>query len=154
MKKLFPILALSMVIGLFSSCIINLHSSTYKVYFNNDTQSHVYDWYLKDSAGHKYAISDEYCEIDAYHYDYISGIEEGDYKFYFCLLSTRDTDFYYSTQNFYHVEQDVTFYLSELTPYNGSPRSAVGPDDTEFTPENLVLKDSEGNVYPLKLVQK
>ena len=48
MKKLFPILALSMVIGLFSSCIIVTEKPTYTVYFDNDTPSQVYDWYLKD----------------------------------------------------------------------------------------------------------
>ena len=159
MKKLFSILALAMVIGVFSSCVIVTHEEpTYTVYFNNDTPSHVYDWYLKHKYGNRHAASDDYCDIKAYRYDSISGIKEGDYKFFFCFLSTIKNDYYIAfpeeESTFYHINKDVTFYLSEQTPYNGTPRSAVGSDDTYENLDNLVIKDSEGNVYPLKKVAK
>ena len=149
MKKLFSILALAMVIGVFSSCVIVTHEEpTYTVYFDNDTPSYVYDWYLKDKDGKNKVHNDnEYREIAAYQYDRLSGIEEYDYKFYFCLLSTRIADYYLCTPNYYHIDRDVTFYLSEQTPYNGRPRSAASPEE-DFT--NLVLRDSDGNEYPLE----
>ena len=154
MKKLFPILALSMVIGLFSSCIIVAEKPTYTVYFDNDTPSQVYDWYLKDKYDNNYTISDSYCEVAPYRTSSMSGISEGDYKFYFCIFSTRAKDYYvavpHDNDSYYHIEKDVTFCLSEETPYNGSPRSVVSPEG-DYT--NLVLRDSNGNVFPLKKVE-
>ncbi len=148
MKKLFPILALSMVIGLFSSCIIVTEKPTYTVYFDNDTPSYIYDWYLKDKDGNNHVHDpNSYREIAAYQYDRLTGVEEDDYQFYFCLLATRTQSIYSYTESYYHIERDVTFYLSEQKPYNGSPRSAVGYEEEDA---NLVLKDSNGNEYPLK----
>ena len=155
MKKIFPILLLAMTLGLFSSCVIVAEVPTYKVYFNNDTALYVYDWYIKNYDGDNYCPDDEYCEIPPYRYDYVSGVPEDGYQFYFCLFSTRRKDYYFYTDTFYKINETTTFYLSSKGAYIGKPRSAIGPDEIEDNPENLenlILKDSEGNEYPLELL--
>lgn len=156
MKKITSILLLAFTVIMLSSCIIFTEAPTYRVYFNNDTPSYVYDWYIKNPDGDNYTASDSYCEIPPNHYDYVSGVPEDDYQFFFCLLATRTTDYYLFTKTFYHIDGRTTFYLSNQGAYSGNPRSAIGPEEIEDNLENLknlILKDSEGNVYPLELLE-
>ena len=116
MKKLFSILALAMVIGVFSSCVIVAHEEpTYTLYFTNDTQSYVYDWFLKDKNDKNYAKSSDYCEIPSGRTASKSGLDKKDYQVWFCLLSTRTEDVYLYTKNFVYLDGDTVFYLSDLS---------------------------------------
>lgn len=146
MKKIFSILLASMVIGLFSSCILVLPEHT--LYFYNDTKNeYVYDWYLKDLDGTEYAVSSGYCEVGPGEYDYISNLKENCYQVWFCEKRTQDKDYYWHTDNYFELNSDATFYLSNTKTYSGSPRSAVS-ENNNFE-NNYVLKDSKGNVYKL-----
>ena len=146
MKKIFSILLASMVIGLFSSCILVVPE--YTMYFYNDTtKQYVYDWYLIDSDGDDYAASKDYCEVAPGEYDYISNLKEDCYQVWFCVYQTRDKDYYVHTDNYFELNSDATFYLSDTKAYTGTPRSASsGNDNFEDT---YVLKDSNGNEYKL-----
>lgn len=155
MKKLFPILALSMIIGLFSSCIINFESSKYTMYFDNDTSTqYIYDWYVKDSNNHNYTISSEYCPVPPGEYSSISGLSEGNYQVWFCIYSNprRDTDVYMHPESFVHVDADVTFSLYDESYTYGRARSAANGEETEES--RFVLIDSKGNRYPLVETKK
>ncbi len=150
MKKLFPVLLLTMIVGLFSSCVIVTTESappTYSMTFSNDTQSHVYDWYVKDSSGKNYPISENnYCEVPRGTSSTKSGLKENDYQMWFCLLSTRTADVYLYTQRYTHLNQNQVFYLSEQAFY---ARSVAGTSD-DNSENNYVLKTADGTVLELE----
>lgn len=149
MKKIFPVLLLSMIIGLFSGCII-VPLDRYTFHFYNNTPSYVYDWYLKDKDENYYMVSDEYNVVAPDHYDSLSNLREKDYRVYFCVLSTVKKDFYAVSENFIHVDRDCTYYLQEDICYGGSPRSAVLSENETKEP-CYFLFDSNGNRYPMKI---
>lgn len=154
MKKLLTILLAAVTTLILSGCVINLsnlNTTTHTMYFHNDTKNqNVFDWYLKDSSGDNYEISDDYCEVSPLSYSSISGLYTNDYQVWFCIYSNPDADandVYLHTQNFVHVDSDTTFRLSTVKYYTGKPRSAAPNaegDETKF-----VLVDSNGNKYEL-----
>lgn len=150
MKKIFPVLLLSMILGVFSSCII-VPPERYIFTFYNNTPSDIYDWYLKDEYDTNYTLSDEYCRVPAGHYSSMSDLYEKDYQVWYCVYTTGNQDVYLYSQNFFHVNKDCTFYLAEGDCWAGSPRSAITTDTKTFE-SNYVLMDSNGNKYPLKTV--
>lgn len=151
MKKLFSILALSMVIGLFSSCVIVTHEEpTYTLYFCNDTKvQHVYDWYLKNKNNTEFAISDSYCEVPTRTSAGLSGLSKDYYQIWYCVYSTRTDDFYVHSADYVYLDSDVTFYLSDLTCVRGSPKRSATLENAEA--EKLVFVDSKGNIYPAEI---
>ena len=153
MKKIFPILLLSMILGLFSSCIIvppeALEEPKYTMYFYNDTTvQHVYDWYLKDEDDNNYVASEnKYCEVPVGTYAGLSGLRKNYYQIWFCVYSNRSNDFYVHSDGLFYLDSNATFYLSDLSIVRGGPRSAVTENEQV---EQLVIVDSKGNIYPTK----
>ena len=149
MNKLLSILLVAMTAVMLSSCIIvNTADSTptYSMTFSNDTQSYVYDWYLKDRAGENYAKSDNYCEVPRGTSSTKSGLKERDYQVWFCLLSTRNADVYLYTNNYTHLDRDQVFYLYDQSFY---ARSAAGAADENAEPE-YVLRTADGTIIELE----
>lgn len=150
MKKIFPILLLSMILGVFSSCII-IPPDRYTFNFYNDTPSDIYDWFLKDRYDTNYTLSSTWCPVPAGHYSSMTDLYEKDYQVYFCIFTTGTKEVYSYSENFFHVDKDCTYYLSSDSCFSGSPRSAILSDNETVEP-NYVLIDSNGNKYPLKTV--
>ncbi len=156
MKKIFPALMLTMIVGLFSSCVIvTTEDPKYTVYFNNNsTTQYIYDWYLKDDDNHNHVISDSYCPVSQRSVSSMSGLPRDNYQVWFCVYSysnpTRgDTNVYMHTENYVYVDKDTTFNLTSQSYTAGSPyRSAVTANNDEEISE-FVLTDSNGNTYPL-----
>lgn len=153
MKKLLTILLAAVTTLILSGCVINLsnlsnlNTTTHTMYFYNDTDQDVHDWYLKDSSGDNYEISDDYCEVSPSSYSSISGLHTNYYQVWFCIYKGAKTDVYMHTDNYVHVDSDTTFRLSTESYYTGKPRSAAPNaegDETKF-----VLVDSNGNKYEL-----
>lgn len=150
MKKIFPILLLSMILGVFSSCII-IPEDRYTFNFYNDTPSTIYDWYLKNRDDTNFTMSSDYCDVPAGYYSSMTDLREDEYQVWYCIFSNVKRDVYYYSENFFHVDRDCTYYLSHDDCWAGGPRSAVSTDNENIEP-NYVLVDSDGNKYPLKTV--
>ena len=127
MKKLFSILALAMIIGLFSSCIIVATSEpepeppTYTFYFFNDTNDDIRDWYLIDRKGKIYSKqNDGYaCPIDEGEISSKKGLRQKDYLIFY--------EYEHGTKNktsYFTLDSDTTFRLSNRSITSGKPRSA------------------------------
>ena len=163
MKKLFPILALSMVIGLFSSCIINVNSSKHSITFYNDLpdsiNNDIFDWYAKNNAGTTYSVSSYATPIrSGGRSSTIDDLREDYYVVIYTFDDTTDSydgDTYYETDKFY-LDRDIELYLSESSrKHVVTVRSAAGiVEEKTETEKVLQIVDSDGNVYPLKKVEK
>ena len=151
MKKILTILLAAVTTVLLSSCIIYAAPTpTYTMYFQNDTTNqYIYDWYLKDSDGNKYTISDDYCEVAPGYYDSKSGLYEKDYQVWFCVYSSSRSnyDVYLHNNTFVHVNSDTTYRVTTEKYYVGGPRSAASEAENEET--RFILVDSNGNKYEL-----
>lgn len=163
MKKLFPILALSMVIGLFSSCIIVTEKPTYTITFYNDLansrRNDIFDWYAKDSSEKTFAISKDYPTpiSSGGGSSRLRDLPEDRYYVVFTFDDTTDSydnDTFYMSDTFY-LDSDKDFVLEETTrKYTVSVRSAAGDiEETEEVQKEFQIVDSEGNVFPLKKVE-
>ena len=150
MKKIFSILLLSMILGLFSSCII-VPEDRYTFTFYNDTQTYIYDWYLKNKYDINFTMSSDYCDVPPGYYSSMSDLREDEYQVYYCLLSNVKQDVYVCSEYFFRVNKDCTYYLSQDDCWAGGPRSAVTSANENIEP-NYILMDSDGNKYPLKTV--
>ncbi len=152
MKKLFPVLLLTMIVGLFSSCVIvTTEEPKYTIYFNNNSSTqYIYDWYVKDDDNRNHVLSDNYCPVATNTVQSISGLPKDNYQVWFCIYTNpqRDTNVYMHTQNFVYVDQDVTFNLVQENYTSGRPRSAASVNDGDEI-FDFVLTDSNGNTYPL-----
>ncbi len=152
MKKLFPVILLTMIIGLFSSCVIvTTEEPKYTIYFNNNKQ-YIYDWYVKDDDGRNHVLSDNYCPVQVNTVSAISNLPKDNYQVWFCIFSHSsprgDTNVYLHTDSYVYLDQDVTFNFYEFNYTGGRPRSAVSVNDNDEFSE-FVLTDSNGNTYPL-----
>lgn len=149
MKKIATIIMITLTAILLSGCIINVESVTHTMYFQNDSPTqYVYDWYLKDTNGKKYTISDDYCPVPCNSSSYISGLFRKDYQVWFCIYSNPRTDVYLHSAGFVNLDSDTTFRLSDESYYGGAPRSAGKAINENAEPE-LTLVDSNGNQYKL-----
>ena len=126
MKKIFSILLASMVIGLFSSCILVTPESetTYSFYFFNNTNNDVKDWMLIDKYGNTYSKYDDgyACPIESGEISSIKDIKERDYYLY-CIYDEWPGYSTY-TSGYFELDGDTTFKLHEKSFYEGKPRSA------------------------------
>ena len=129
MKKLFSILALAMVISLFSSCIIvateDKPDPTYSFYFFNNTDYEVRDWYLLDRKNNMYTkYDDNYaCEIRSREISSISGLHERDYRVfyeYYDGIGRKHQEY----TDYFELKSHTTYKLYENSFYEGKPRSA------------------------------
>ena len=134
---------------LLSGCVINVESVTHTMYFQNDSYTQpVYDWYLKDSNGNKYTLSDDYCPVPVRSTSYMSGLYTKDYQVWFCIYQSPRADYYTHSEGFVKLDSDTTFRLSNESYYGGAPRSAGKAINENAEPE-LTLVDSNGNQYKL-----
>ncbi len=154
MKKLISLLLIAITAITLSSCVIVTNDTpvTYTMYFNNNTDTqYIYDWYVKDRAGHQYVLSDEYCRVPQGCTSSISGLRAGDYQVWFCIYSNPNrskSDVYIDLGTFVYVNSDVTFNLYEEDYTIGRPyRSAL--EENESNSKKLVIVDSNGNKYEL-----
>ena len=145
MKKLFSILALAMVIGLFSSCIIVATAEepsppTYSITFCNEYNDDVIDWYAKNKDGKRFAKSDHYVGVRRDDTSKLKGLRKDYYKVLFSFFP----DDYYETGLIY-LNENVSFILK--TKNSGSfTRSAM---DSGSSNSEYILVDSNGKEYTL-----
>ena len=162
MKKLFPILALSMIIGLLSSCIIVTEKPTHTITFYNDlpdsSRNDIFDWYAKDSSENTFAVSSSPTPVSSGGgSSRLRDLAENRYYVVFTFDNTTDSydnDTFYMSDTFY-LDSDKDFVLEETTrKYKVSVRSAAGDiEETEEVQKDFQIVDSEGNVFPLKKVE-
>lgn len=172
MKKIFSILALSMVIGLFSSCIIVTHEEpvpTYTITFRNElsdvVQNHVhindvFDWYAKNKKDKNFVVSDSATLVQADGgTSRLRDIPRDYYQVIFTFDDTTDSysdDTYYISDEFY-LDEDKDFVLREsthrvrVTITNRSAGDTL--EESEVEQRKFEIVDSEGNVFPLKKVE-
>ena len=164
MKKLFSIFAITMVIGLLSSCVIVAHEEpkytlTFVNNLANSSRNDIFDWYAKNDSGSKYVVS-KY----ATHVTSGGGISKlrDLYKDDYCVIFTFDDttddydgDKYYKT-DFFRLDQDLDFVLEEATrTYTVTVRSVGNPEETtEEVEKGYQLVASDGTVYPLTKVEE
>ena len=147
MKKYVPLFAIILTTLILSSCILVL--PTYTMYFYNDTNNTVFDWYLKNDNGTNFTISEDYCEVPPKHYSSKSGLTEGYYQVWFCTFSAAGRDAYYYSENFVHLNSDTTYYLKSDDFYTGSPIKSNNSLNEKTTEPAFTLVDSNGNEYKL-----
>ncbi len=162
MKKLIPLLSLTFLIGLLSSCIFALdtsklgnNSSKPKTRFDitckNTTLKKVTDWcvqYYDDTKGKYFTISnDEYnCEIPSGKSDTIYDLPKDDYSVCFSFadkVKLEPDDYYIS--NLIYLDEDVTFDVAERIFYT----RAASPTEPDIEEVEYVLVCSNGKEYPL-----
>lgn len=125
MKKLFSILALAMVIGVFSSCVIVTHEEstpTYTFYFFNNDDYDIRDWYLIDKSGNEYSKhSDGYAEpVNEGEISSIKDLKPRLYKVYYEYKNGES-----HTTPYCDLNSDITYKVYEDDFYKGKPRSAA-----------------------------
>ena len=155
MKKLIPLLSLTFLIGLFSSCILALdtsrlgnNSSKPKTRFDitcrNNTSVKVTDWFVQDDDKHNYYNSEDECHISPGSYDTITGLSKDYYKVFLTFEvkeQLQETD--YESSNFIYLDEDVTFDIARRGFYRAA---STAESDSE---EGFVLICSNGKEYPL-----
>ncbi len=147
MKKIFPALMLTMIVGLFSSCVIVTTSDTptptYAITFCNESNDNVIDWYVKNSKDKRFAISDDFCIVTRGSTSKLWNLPKDDYKVLFAFLPNT----YYQT-NYIELNVDTEFHIYSGSSYTTRVRSAV-VSDSDFSEYDYILVDSNGNTYPL-----
>lgn len=156
MKKLIPLLSLTFLIGLLSSCIFaldtsklgNSGSTTTKTRFDitcrNNTSVKVTDWFVQDDDGQNYYNSEDECHISPGSYDKITGLSKDYYKVFLTFNvkeQLQETD--YESSNFIYLDEDVTFDIARRGFYRAA---STAESDSE---EEFVLICSNGKEYPL-----
>ncbi len=168
MKKIFPILLLSMILGVFSSCIIippeTVEEPTYTITFHNDlsdtNRNDVFDWYAKNESGKTFAVSSNPTPVSSGGgTSKLRNLRKNNYCIVFTFDDTTDYDdegdtFYESY--LFTVDKDTDCYLQEYSrDYRVTVRSAVNQSETiEKTEKGFQIVDSNGNIYPLTKVEK
>lgn len=100
MKKIFPLLLISIILSLFTSCVI-IDRRFYSVTVCNESGDDICDWYIKDEFNNKYALSSDFCIVlDGYE----SNSKELPYGFYKICYSFipnvyKETNYFYLTSN-------------------------------------------------------
>ena len=126
MKKIFPILLVTMILGLFSSCILITPESeeTYRFYFFNNSEYEIRDWYLIDRSGNTYSkYNDGYaCSIDSGEISSIKDLKKQDYKLYYEYY--RSSHINSCETDYIEIYSDTTYKFKEDAFYDGAPRSA------------------------------
>ena len=123
-----------------SSCVINVRSGYHKMYFYNNTDFDVDDWYVKNPDGEKFAKRTyESVPVDAWETSSISNLPEDDYQVWW-RYSVGYTDIFLHSLGFVELEEDTTFKLKT--------KSFVKARNTASTDMNeegtLVLETSDG----------
>jgi len=158
MKKLIPLLSLTLFIGLLSSCIFlpggysDNTTPRYTMFFDNaSTNQFIYDWYLKDTNNTNYVKSkNELYPVAPGKTAKISGLKTNLYQVWFCVFTSSTNDVYLHTENYVDFDSDTTFELKDGGEYSfieGAPRNATPETSNNIT--DLVLIDSNGKRYPL-----
>ena len=160
MKKLIPLLSLTFLIGLFSSCILavdtsklgNSGSKTTKTRFDitcrNNTYVKITDWGVQDKDGNNYVKDDDECPIPAGSSDTITDLKKDLYKLFFTFevkQQLQEED--YEITNFIELNEDVTFDIARRKYYRAA-ENAVSDYEEEY-----VLICSNGKEYPLVKVE-
>ena len=170
MKKLFSIFAITMVIGLLSSCVIVAQEEPkYTLTFHNNMPdlmtrygehiNDIFDWYAKNRSGTKYAASSHAVQVVADGgVSKLRDLPKDDYRVIFTFDNTvdyPDEAVYYQTELFY-LNQDLDFILEETTRRTTvTVRSVGNPEETtEEVEKGYQLVASDGTVYPLTKVEE
>ena len=164
MKKLFSILALAMVIGVFSSCVIVTHEEpTYTITFYNDlpdsSRNDIFDWYAKNDAGKNFAVSSHATHVSSGGgSSKLRSLPKDYYSVIFTLDDTTDSyggAVYYESELFY-LDRDRECTVKEVSrDYIVTVRSANNiVEEKKELEKGFQIVDSVGNVYLLKKVEK
>ena len=148
MKKLIPLLLLLASILTLSGCVVVFDTSKYTMFFENDTETQIDDWYLKDVAKHKYTGSIYYYGVEPGETSSIDNLPQNFYRVYFGI-SSGGNDYYVHTENYVYLDSDTTFKLHNQSFHTTFIRSASSAESTDIENEKLVLIDSAGNEYAL-----
>lgn len=156
MKKLIPLLSLTFLIGLFSSCILALDTSRlgnnsskptnnyFDITCRNNTYVKITDWGVQDKEGHNYVKDEDECPIYPNSTDQITHLRQKDYKLFFSFeekQQLQESD--YEITNFIYLDEDVTFDIARRGFYRAA---STAESDSE---EGFVLICSNGKEYPL-----
>lgn len=163
MKKLIPLLSLTFLIVLLSSCILALDSSKlgnsgskptktrFDISCRNTTLKKITDWCVRyyDETIDDYASignKTENCEIESGRSDTIYDLPKDDYSvcFTFAVKNQLQPDDYFIS-NLIYLDEDVTFDVAERCFY----RRAANPTDPDIEEVEYVLISSNGKEYPL-----
>ena len=164
MKKLIPLLSLTFLIGLLSSCILALDSSKlgnngskptktrFDITCRNTTLKKITDWCVRyyddtedeyDSIGN---YEDKNCEIESGRSDTIYDLPKDYYSVCFSFAEKNQLqpeDYIISNEIF--LDEDVTFDVAERCFY----RRAANPTEPDIEEVEYVLICSNGQEYPL-----
>ncbi len=150
MKKLIPILIIFSSILMLSGCEFHLHPyrERYTMFFENNTTSYVYDWYVKDDFGMNHTGSTEYYPVAPGETSSINNLWPDYYEVWFCLYSTVSKDYYVHTKTMTYLDSDTVFKLKTRSYHNRSISSATN-ETSDDDNVRYILVDSKGNEYPL-----
>lgn len=130
MKKIIPILLLSMILGVFSSCIIiPPEESTYTFYLFNNSDYDIRDWYLIDRNNNIYSKYDDgyACSLDSGEISSIKDLKERDYYLFFEYYDGLGHKNQYTT-GLFELKSDTTYKVYDGNFYAGKPRSATSAE--------------------------
>lgn len=140
MKKTFlSVLIIAMTLTMLSSCIINVNHGTYKMYFDNNTNIDVDDWYVKDSDGDNHVKTKNYNPVEAGERKSISDLPEDLYQVWYCY-SLSNYDFYFHT-NYVDLDEDTVYKLRQDKFVSARNAANTGAESEETV---LVLESSDG----------
>ncbi len=144
MKKFLTIMLVAITAVMLSSCVIVTSESTptYTMYFKNDTNNYVHDWYVKNKNDYIPYKDSPARSVAPNETSSISGLSKDYYQIWYKIYSTGDTEIFLYTENFVYLDTDTIFYLSDLSFHSRS----IDND----TNNNFVLRTADGQELELK----
>lgn len=155
MKKILPLLVLTGILTLFTSCVYvgPVYHETYDFTFNNNTIWNVYDWYLKDSDGHNHSKNgDRYNKVSALSKSTYHDLYKDYYTVIFSYESRPDFFDYYASAYDVYLNTDTEYKLLQDDFYE--KRAAVVSGEEVVNEPNFYLVDSEGNRIEMVKIEK
>ena len=101
-----------------SGCFFYVEDTTpstpprYAITFCNESGDDVCDWYVKNSSGDKFYISESFNIVTDGSTSKLRDLKKGDYKVYYSFLP----DSYYES-SYVKLDEDVKFVLTSKTAY-------------------------------------
>lgn len=120
MKKLFSALIILASVLMLSGCFFyvedNSSSSTppkYAITFCNFTDDDVVDWYVKNSSGERFFITEGFNIVTEGSQVRLKDLRKDDYKVYYSFIP----DSYYES-NYVKLDENIKFVLTKKTEYS------------------------------------
>lgn len=171
MKKLITLILTLISVSMLSSCLWLVEdddyddywyddtttyvpvSYTYDFTFYNDTSTKVTDWFVQNVNGTNYALSDySLCPVNTHCKSTIPNLKENTYTVYFAFTTKPGTSDYYTSDYYFDLNKDVTYYLYSDS-YASRALNASSGDNAESSDSQFYLLASDGTKIPLKKAQ-